>query len=212
MPIKDTEQASFCDDIPAFSDPTQLDTPSSADHITIFNRIKMNFEFTRLSVLLFRIENFEQAKKIALFELNGTSVQATVLPEINYLEVVSKIKGLKVIDLKRDDSNHKTIFGIGLQTETTDDSQEAVVEISYKKSKDIFSELAIEMASLCYLHSAEFIYELQCCFNDFSRFQARVVKELTEKAASLAIDFFNKGIQETIADIYQPEIGNEHSI
>ncbi len=164
-----------------------------------FNRFKINFEFTRLSVLLFRIESFEKAKKIALFELNGTSVQATILSEINYLEVISQVKGLKVSDLKQAvkvNANHKSIFGIGLQTET--DSQ--VFEVVYKKSRDghkcgepgacaASSELKVQMASLCYLHSPEFIYEIQCCFNDFSRFQAKVIKELTEKAA----DLFEKG-------------------
>lgn len=181
------------------------------------NRMKISFEFTRLSVLLFRIESFEKAKKIALFEMNGTSVQATILPEINYLEVISKIKGLKISDLKQAvkvDANHKSIFGIGLQTES--DSQ--VFEIVYKKSEDEnknckleVSELRIQMASLCYLHSPEFIYEIQCCFNDFSRFQAKVIKELSEKAASLAIDLYNKGktyIEDTIADIYQ-QVENE---
>lgn len=162
------------------------------------SRVKINFEFIRLSVLLFRIESFEKAKKIALFELNGTSVQATILSEINYLKVISQVKGLKVSDLKQAvkvNANHKSIFGIGLQTET--DSQ--VFEVIYKKSEQdgkhlepglgIASELKVQMASLCYLHSPEFIYELQCCFNDFSRFQAKVIKELTEKAASL----FEKG-------------------
>lgn len=161
--------------------------------------MKINFEFTRLSVLLFRIENFEEAKKIALFELNGTNVQATILPEISYLEVITKIKGLKISDLKqavKENAYHKSIFGIGLQTES--DSQ--VVEITYKKfkedinneNKETSAELTVQMASLCYLHSPEFIFELQNCFNDFSRFQANVVKKLTEQAASLAIDLYNK--------------------
>ncbi len=189
----------------ATNDPEASDLLVNTASSSVFNRVKINFEFTRLSVLLFRIESFEKAKKIGLFELNGTSVQATILPEINYTEVISKIKGLKVVDLKIDTAANKTIFGIGLQkTEIPEGSKEHVVEIVYKKSA--LSELSIEMASLCYMHSAEFVYELQCCFNDFSRFQAKVVKQLTEKAASLAIDLYNKGktyIKDTIADIYQ---------
>ena len=84
-----------------------------------FNRLKINFEFTRLSVLLFRIQSFEKAKKIALFELNGTSIQTTILSEINYFEVISKIKGLKIIDLVSNSiyGRHNSIFGIGIQTE-----------------------------------------------------------------------------------------------
>jgi len=188
------------------SPPTdQANDPPAAPGSGDLSRVKVNFEFTRLSVLLFRIESFEKAKKIALFELNGTSVEATILSEINYLEVISKIKGLKVVDLKVDTAANKTVFGIGLQkTEAPEASKEQVVEIVYKKSAS--AELSVQMASLCYMHSAEFVYELQCCFSDFSRFQAKVVKQLTEKAASLAIDLLNKGktyIKDTIADIYQ---------
>ena len=165
----------------------------------IFNRSKIYFEFSRLSFLLFRIEDFEKAKKIALFELTGTSVLATILPEINYLETNFKVKGLKVSDLKQVDketANNKCIFGIGLQNET----EAEVFEIIYKKFKDdrsskreTSSELKIQMASLCYLHSPEFIFEVQSCMNDFLRFQAKVIKKLTEKAASLAVDLFKKG-------------------
>lgn len=165
----------------------------------VFNRSKIYFEFTRLSFLLFRIEDFEKAKKIALFELTGTSVLATILPEINYLETHLKVKGLKVSDLKQVDketANHKCIFGIGLQTET----EAEVFEIVYKKFKDdksakreTSSELKIQMASLCYLHSPEFIFEIQSCMSDFLRFQAKVIQKLTEKAASLAVDLFKKG-------------------
>lgn len=193
--IKQSKESSAADE-KSESSCTSLDkTPAEEEKQS---RVKINFEFTRLSVLLFRIESFEKAKKIALFELNGTSVQATILSEINYLEVISQVKGLKVSDLKQAvkvNANHKSIFGIGLQTET--DSQ--VFEVIYKKSEQdgkhlepglgSASELKVQMASLCYLHSPEFIYELQCCFNDFSRFQAKVIKELTEKAASL----FEKG-------------------
>ncbi len=190
------------------------------------NRIKINFEFSRLSVLIFRIENFERAKKIALFELNGANIEANVLPEIDHFEVSSKLKGLKVSDLnqisKKKMKNNRSIFGIGLQNENIladsplastssatpetstiiDENSAAsqVFKVVYKKSRTnhnsttCVSQLDIQMASLCYLHSAEFIYELQCCLNDFMYYHAKVMKNLSDQATNLALNMIKKGL------------------
>lgn len=176
------------------------------------SRLRINFEFSRLSVLMFKIENFERAQKIALFSLNGTSLEATILPEINYMKSTARVKGLKISNLRETlkiSANQKSLFGIGLQNDlefnnVTDD----VVEIVYNKSVENLSELKIKMASLCYLHSPEFIYDLQCCCKDFMRFHVKTMETLTEKAASVALDIVKKGttyLENTIADIYQKE-------
>jgi vacuolar protein sorting-associated protein 13D len=184
-----------------------------------WNRLKINFEFSRLSVQLFKIENFDKANKIALFSLNGTSLEATILPEIKYQKMIVKIKGLKISNLKEAlklKSKQKSLFGIGLQNDNefcsiNDSDSSEVFKIVYNKSIETYlnkeiSELKIQMASLCYLHSPEFIYDLECCFKDFKRFHAKTMEKLTEKAASLAIDMLKKGttyLQNTIADIYE---------
>ena len=142
------------------------------------------------------------------------------MPEIKYQKLIAKVKGLKISNLKETlkiKSNQKSLFGIGLQNDqefSTGSDSSDVFNIVYKKSVDktsnkkVVSELKIQMASLCYLHSPEFIYDLQCCFKDFMRFHAKTMESLTESA----LDMFKKGttyLQDTIADIYQVKEKNK---
>ncbi len=148
--------------------------------------------------------------------MNGTSFEATIFPGIKYQKLIAKIKGLKISNLNESlkiKSNQKSLFGIGLQNDqefSTNTDSSDVFNVIYKKSidktsnnnKKLVSELKIQMASLCYLHSPEFINDLQCCFKDFMRFQAKTIENITERA----LDMFKKGttfLQNTIADIYQ---------
>ena len=171
------------------------------------NRMKINFYFSRLSVLIFSIEDLEKAKKVALFVLNGASVDATIVPEKKYLEVISKIRGVKVIDLKAKTSTHKIIFGIGVQNDEATIS-DSVIEIVYKKSVEFdgneVSEIKAEVGSVCYLHSPELIFDIQRLFKDLMRFHEKIIQDLTEKAASL-LKLGTDYLQSKIVDICQKE-------
>jgi vacuolar protein sorting-associated protein 13D len=173
-------------------------------HIESDKKLNANFffEFKRLRMLMFHIEDQDMgiARKIALLDLNGVFIEAISIPENKYLKVTSKLHGFDIIDLKEEENEvnkSKTIvFTMGFEGE----EEQGAFEINYETVKNLEfdlndeSNLTIAISSLCYEHSAKFLYCLQNCLKDFLRFHAKVIEEITEIATDLAINFLKKGI------------------
>lgn len=201
----------------------------------------IKFRFNRLSVLMFQIEDEDlgKARKIALLALEGVSVEANILPELKYLDIVSKIEGLNISDLSKNDAKNNFVFGIGLHDRENQNktlrsnsfsslseynSEPKIFELIYKKyieheqsSESESKELTMKIASLCYLHSPKLIHDIQLCFKDFMRFHARIMEEVTEKATNLAMSMLKKGqtyLKNTLAELYKhdavPKAAKEH--
>jgi hypothetical protein len=154
-------------------------------------------------------------------------INAVILSELNYLNVISNFDGLNITDLKEnhnDVTKSNIVFGIGLEndglkfpTDNLHDQNEKAFEICYKKylnyddktNKKIGrqeSELLVQTASVCYVHSSQLLYDLEHCFKDFRKFHAKIMEDVTEKATEMAMRFLRKGqnyLESTIADLYQ---------
>lgn len=182
----------------------------------------IRFRFDRLSVLMFQIEDeyLGRARKIASLALDGVSVEVNILPEIKYLDVVSKIEGLNVSDLSRiDDKKRRFVFGVSLEDRISsavftkqsssassssstldDDFGSTIFELTYKQqpgeaTENQERELSIKIASLCYVHSPKFIFDLQSSLKTFTRFYARIVEEIADNSiSSLEMGLYKKGL------------------
>ena len=192
---------------------------------------KIDFQFNRLSILMFRIEDAElgRARKIALFELSGVHLHALMLPRTGHMQVASYFDALNVLDMASDgddsssaDAFGNVVFGIGLENRATDlplpsakDSSPLppppppTFHLVYKRSvrgarQD--SELAVQTASACYIHSSKLVHDVQCCLGDFMRFHEKIMQDVAGKATALAMQMFRKGqnyIENKIVDLYQ---------
>jgi vacuolar protein sorting-associated protein 13D len=186
---------------------------------------KVNFKFNRLSVLMFRIEDEDLgvARKVALFALDGVSIKANIIPALDYFEIVSKLDDLNISDLCSTAKTSKTrtniIFGIGLeqQQQQNQSVMPNIFELVYRKSKheitgDEINELKVKIASLFYIHTPRLVYDIEHCLKDFKRFHARIMEDVADKAANLALEMLKKGqtyLTKTLAELYQQD--EEHN-
>ena len=193
---------------------------------------KVNFKFNRLSVLMFKIEDEDLgvARKIALFALDGVSIRANIMPEIDFLEVISKLDDLNISDLSQAQKEENNfIFGIRLdQQQQQRNSKSNAFELNYKRltaasaaadyendnvsNRQEINELNVKIASLFYVHAPKLVHDVECCLKDLKRFHARLMQDVAEKAANLALDMIKKGqtyLKNTLAELYQNETGEE---
>lgn len=206
------------------TEPLTVKTRQVDENENLIGGLKSNirFRFDRLSVLMFQIEDeyLGRARKIASLALDGVSVEVNILPEIKYLDVVSKIEGLNVSDLSRiDDKKRRFVFGVSLedrissavftkQSSSTssssstldDDFGSTIFELTYKQqpgeaTENQERELSIKIASLCYVHSPKFIFDLQSSLKTFTRFYARIAEEIADNSiSSLEMGLYKKGL------------------
>lgn len=166
-------------------------------------KTSINFKFNRLSVLMFRIEDevAGKARKVALLALEGVSINSTLVPKLGQLDVLCKIDGLNVSDLSSSSlKNNNFVFRVGVQ----DNGQSKIFEFNFKKSHES-RELDVKIASLCYLHSPKLIHDIQRCLQDFVRFHAKIMQEVTDKASAIARNMLQKGklyLKNTLAELY----------
>ncbi|RNA32522.1 vacuolar sorting-associated 13D isoform X1, partial [Brachionus plicatilis] len=156
----------------------------------------VNFRFKRLTGLMFKIEEEDKARKVALFSLDGVLLNLTLAPNDRFLDMSAQVDGFNVTSLL---SNSTTVFTIGqLQDKSSTGSfmSRGVFNVDFCKkcidSQEV-KELELRIASLCYLHKPELINELQSCFKDFMRFHEKIMEEVADKAARLALEMLNKG-------------------
>lgn len=187
------------------------DTSSSVSQNS--TQTNIDFKFNRLSVLMFKIEDEDLglARKIALFALNGVGITANILP--GYYQIESKLDDLSISDLSKIQSNN-FIFGLGLDDNRDTQQTPNLLELVYRKStqfghdsvKNEINELEIKIASMFYMHSPKLVHDLECCMKDFKRFHTRIMEDVTNKAAQLALDMIKKGqtyFKNTLAELYQ---------
>jgi hypothetical protein len=83
-----------------------------------------------------------------------------------------------------------------------------------KSSSNEVNDLQVKIASLFYVHTPRLVYDIECCLKDFKRFHARLMEDVADKAANMALDILKKGqtyLTKTLAELYQQEdegVGN----
>lgn len=156
----------------------------------------INFKFKRLTALMFKINDDETARKVALFSLDGVLLNLTLAPSDRFMDLSAQVDGFNVTSLL---ANSTTVFTIGqLQDKSSTGSfvPSGVFNVDFSKKyidSQEAKELELKIASFCYLHKPELINELQLCFKDFMRFHEKIMEEVAEKAARLALEMLNKG-------------------
>ena len=156
----------------------------------------INFRFKRLTALMFKIEDHDTAKKVALFSLDGVLLSLTLAPSDLFMDMCAQVDGFNIMSLLSDSTTVFTIGQLQDKSSTGCFMSRGVFNLDFcKKCIDSqeTKEIELKIASLCYLHKPELINQLQECFKDFMRFHEKMMEEVAEKAARLALEMLNKG-------------------
>ncbi|XP_054162795.1 intermembrane lipid transfer protein VPS13D-like [Oppia nitens] len=186
----------------------------ASDPLSNESNIQLNllFECHYLNLVILRTKSAiiaeNDASKLATASLNGCLI--TIKVASNEIGVDGHLNGLQVIDLVTDQTSnkHKRVINLGKEVTPSDvELEPKTFKMSLKDNTDnekafnfsfrrLLNEnilkINIEMASLCYVHSSQLIYELTLCSQNIKKYMTTFSDKVKAAATEVALGMVAK--------------------